>query len=346
MDIDADIYNNTQTILNDKFGFKNKIIFNHKFTETFQYLHNKYNLDKYEQIILYYILNTKYPNFTKKKPFHLLISMYNEKKNTRAMELLLCLSKNVRNLNISHIHIIYEIKEGEIYENLITETIYALQNKLKIPNIIITHIGCRPSFDYLFNYCNTNIFGKVILSNTDIVYDNTLKKIENIDEDTMLCISRKNKKQSDSSVIWEIIKLDLPPAYDQKINNTFSHDTWVFSSPMKYAIGININLGEMFCDSYLNYKLQSTPYKCYNLAKDINCKHIQEEDSFSKIVSKDKILSKTLLQKLYKKENGYKDCIVSLKINNIINFYENQNYNMFFNHSTFLELFVNPTKKM
>jgi hypothetical protein len=45
-------------------------------------------------------------------------------------------------------------------------------------------------------------------------------------------------------------------------------------------------IGKMFCDSYLNYKLSLTPYKCYNLANDVHCYHIQEDSSFSDIVSK------------------------------------------------------------
>jgi hypothetical protein len=41
------------------------------------------------------------------------------------------------------------------------------------------------------------------------------------------------------------------------LDNIFSQDTWIFHSPMKYPINIrvNMNLGEMFSDSYLNYKL-------------------------------------------------------------------------------------------
>ena len=92
---------------------------------------------------------------------------------------------------------------------------------------------------------------------------------------------------TNNKIKWDTIKLLCNTQY---VDNIFSHDTWVFKSPMKYPIHINIHLGEMFCDSYLNYKLSKIPYKCYNLSKDINCLHIQEGDSTSDIASRDQSL--------------------------------------------------------
>jgi hypothetical protein len=47
---------------------------------------------------------------------------------------------------------------------------------------------------------------------------------------------------------------------NKKYSNIFSHDAWIFKSPMKYPINIDISLGEMFSDSYLDYKLKNSTY--------------------------------------------------------------------------------------
>ena len=215
----------------------------------FEYLIEKYKLEEDEIYILYYILNVDYSLYSSKTSdsFHLIVSFYNERKVSRAIELLITLCFNLQNIFIKDIHIFYETSSTGDNINLITETLYLLQNELKL-DIKMDYSYDRPSFRYAFKYCN-KLDGNTIISNTDIVYDKSLCKIQKMQDDNMLCISRKNKKIDGS---WDIITLQLDSDKPQDLRNIFSHDTWIFKSPMKYPIFIDIHLGEMFCDSYLH----------------------------------------------------------------------------------------------
>ena len=327
--------------LTQSFGkiFDEEFIFTELFNTEYNYLVNKYHLNNYEKQILYYILNVTYPVKTDISSFHLIITMYNELKISRAIELLLTLSKNLQNINIHSIHIIYETLKNNDNINILTETMYILQFTMKLP-IYMSYKTERPSFRHLFKYCNNNIHGNTIISNTDIIYDNTLSKIENINDDEFLCISRQNRSIENNVVYWNPIILTLPEDLPQNIPNTFSHDTWIFKSPMKYPVYIDMLIGKMFCDSYLNYKLTFTSYKCYNLVNDINCFHIQEDESFSENISKNPVLLEDYQDEIIYKENGNTENLYALLIQPIENFYNKQNYNSFCSHSNFIEKYV------
>ena len=334
--------NNIQNSLKQKFGilFNQEITFSEKYIEEYEYLINRYEFNDYEKMVLYYILNIEYPEkIDTEHSFQLIITMYNEKKMSRAIELLLCLSKNLQNKSISLVHIIYETIENNDNLNIITETIYILQNVLKL-HIKTSYTYQRPSYKYFFKYSNENIIGNTIISNTDIIYDDSLLKIKSIDDDIFLCISRHNKYVKDDNVLWEPIILDLPDNLPQNIQNSFSQDTWIFKSPLKYPIYIEILMGKMFCDSYLNFKLSKTLYKCYNLADDIMCFHIQEDDSFSQLVSKNQQLLEEYTEELTYRENGNTEIMYALPIQDIHCFYNKTNFNLFYNHSDFVEKYV------
>jgi len=327
-------------ILYKRYNFNKlkNLIYKNNNSKAYEYLINKYNItNKEEKIILYHILHLDYSQyFNKLGNFNLVTSLYNEKRISRALELLLCLSMNLKNLYISKIYIIHEFYPNKGVQenmNLISETIYLLKD---MSNIHIEYIYERPSFEYLFDFCNKYVKENAIISNSDIIYDTTLSKINDLNEDHFLCISRNNKSIVDNKIKWNTIKLLCNTQY---VDNIFSQDTWVFKTPMKYPIKININLGEMFCDSYLNFKLSKSPYKCYNLSRDINCFHIQEGESTSEIVSKDKSLIDKKIHQLYEKENGNTNILYGLKINSVNDFNNNINSNQFLNFQDYIKDF-------
>ena len=318
-------------ILCKRYNFNKEKDFYYKSNDitVFNYFINKYNIIKNDdKTVLFHILNLDYHQYnnTKIDNFQLVISLYNEKKIDRSLELLLSLSMNLKNKYISKIHILHEFFQNKpVNDNmsLISEIIYLFKFIYKL-NIEIEYIYDRPSFKFLFNYCNHKIKDKTILSNSDIIYDNTLSKIKNLNNDHFLCISRNNKHIENLQIKWDTIKLKHR---SQLIENIFSQDTWIFHSPLKYPINIDIQLGEMFCDSYLNYKLSKSPYNCYNLSKDINCFHIQDGASTSDVISKDEELCKKKLNVIYEKENGNTEILIGLKISSIDEFNRNINKN-------------------
>lgn len=205
--------------------------------------------------------------------FNLIISLYTEKNNSRAKELLYCLLKNLENPLISHIHIMYE----KTNDSSLLETYLPILSKT-IPYIHIIHITSKPSFSFIFNYCNTNIRGPVIISNSDILFDSTLGKIEDLN-DRFICLTRYNQLNEKK---WH------PISYLNGTINLHSQDTWIFDSPMKYTFTINddIKLGDMFCDSIINYYLSKLEYKCYNIFNDVHTFHIQVGPSISQMFFK------------------------------------------------------------
>jgi hypothetical protein len=90
----------------------------------------------------------------------------------------------------------------------------------------------------------------------------------------------------------------------------------------------------------VNYKLFQNKYKCYNLAHDIHCYHIQNEASHSDIISKNEELINDQMEKLVYRENGNPDLIYALEITNIEDFYNNINSNFFYKHSDFVKTFI------
>ena len=322
-----------KAILHKKYNLnKNKSFFyDVNDTIAYDYLVDKYNItEDDDKTILYHILYLDYSQYYNKLGnFHLVISLYNEKNISRSLELLLCLCMNFKNKYISKIYILQEfIKSENIDDNftLVSEVIYLLKNNSSIRSLNIDYSYERPSFQKIFDFCNENINGPVIVSNSDILYDDTLSKIVNLKNEHFLSISRNNKTQVNGNIKWDTIKIPIQNFF---LDNIFSQDTWVFHSPLKNPLKIDINLGEMFSDSYLNYKLSKTNYECYNLSKDINCLHIQEGDSTSDIVSRDQKLINQKLNIIYEKENGYKDILIGLKISEIDDFYKNINSNQF-----------------
>ena len=329
-----------KAILYQRYNFNNKKSFIYKPNDiiAYDYLLHKYNITQEDdKTILYHILYLDYLKYNKSGNFYLIISLYNEKKLARSLELLLCLSMNLKNKYISKIHILHEFVESKnLNDNmsLISEVIYLLKNTSSIPFLNIVYIYERPSFQKIFDFCNQNINGPVIVSNSDILYDSTLSKIVNLKNDHFLSISRNNKTKVDGKIKWDTIQL---PVQNFFLDNIFSQDTWVFHSPFKYPLKIDMNLGEMFSDSYLNYKLSKTNYKCYNLSRDINCLHIQDGDSTSDIISRDQELIDQKLNVLYEKENGCKDILVGLKISSIDEFYKNKNNSQFTTHYDYVK---------
>ena len=80
-----------EIILKSKFGivFNEEFIFNEVYLEEYNYLINKYDLNEYEQNILYYIINIQYPEKETNintNTFQLVVSMYNEKKISRIIK--------------------------------------------------------------------------------------------------------------------------------------------------------------------------------------------------------------------------------------------------------------------
>ena len=291
----------------------------------------KYNIsDIKHKILLFYILffNIK-NNIDNNIINNLVITLYNEKSIDRCLELLFCLKTNSENKYISKIHILYENPDKntflfEMIEQLSKYNTYNFKSK-----IIIENINQRPYYNDIFNYCNKNIVGNTIIANSDIVYDNTLENIKYITETDFISLTRYQKYDNKYKTIYL-------QEFNNKVN-IVSQDTWIFMSPLKYEIDCPIQIGKMFCDSLLNYKLKDTKYNCFNLYKTIKSFHVQNNKSESQKMEDNNELTVNAWNNLYKLINKETDKFVyGIKLNTLEEFKNKTNYNKFIEWNTFL----------
>lgn len=252
---------------------------------------------------------------TKDKGVSLVITLYNEESKSRCLELFFCLKSNIENEHISKIHILYENLDNDSFLfDIIKNTV---SNK-----IVIKKIKKRPTYDEIFYYCNQNIVGNTIVANSDIIFNETLENLKFLKKDDFILLTRYQKYNNK----YKLIHL---PDVDNKVN-IFSQDSWMFVSPLKYKINCPIQIGTMFCDSFISYILSSTKYKCYNLYDSIKSYHIQIGVSESEKMANNKAMMDERWQYVYELNNKKTtNFLYGLRKNTLIDFKNKENYNNF-----------------
>ena len=195
--------------------------------------------------------------------FNLITVLYNEKNEERAKEYIYCLEKNVKNDRIKTVHIIYDTSKDD-------EKLFIL-NYLKSKNLPITYINTRPSYAFCFDLANTHYpDSKVILSNADIYFDETLFFLDGCSlSKTFLAITRWNE-EGDGSLFLQNILLDK--------KRCGSQDTWIFSTPIK-IFGKNIMLGVLGCDATIAYEAYKNGLTVQNPCLSIITRHLHLSSS-------------------------------------------------------------------
>ena len=198
----------------------------------------------------------------------LLISLYDETDKIRFNELLTVLKMNIINIYIKQIVVLYERNRG-LFDTIFNE----YSNKIKV-----FLINKRPSYNDIFNTAN-NFFKneQCIVSNSDIIFDETLKNIPTFFLNKISCITRNNIKNiitnSDN-----IIKFNY-----SDMNNNSSQDTWLFTAPIK-LLNHDIIIGTFTCDSFINAQLIHRKEKYYNISNYVKIYHLQNGVSDSQKV--------------------------------------------------------------
>lgn len=205
--------------------------------------------------------------------FNLLTTFTSETNKLKIEEYLICINKNIGNKWLKNICILYEGRDT------------GLRKKLsKMSKIKLVDIKKRPTFRDLFIYSNQKFPNqKVIISNADIYFDDTLSLISNYDfENKLFSITRWNI--SDDNKIY--LQCRRNPFYPWKkvdisehiinpdLGNIKSIDSWIFQSPLEIDFSCDIELGTYKCDSLLvrNLLLESK-LKIYNPCYSIRTLH-------------------------------------------------------------------------
>lgn len=211
---------------------------------------------------------------------HLLISFYKEADPDRLRELKRCVQYNIVNPYITDIHVFYE-KMGQ----------GSVEEFLRHPRIVLHDYDMDKNGDvtyrYLIDFANANFNGDiVIIANTDIYFDHTLKHFADADFDnTVLALTRYNEGRCGylNSRIWE--------------RNAFSQDCWIFKAPLRGCYA-DICLGWGGCDNRIAYEMDKAGLVVLNPSEDIKTWHVHKSPA-----------RKRLPTRTYQNEDHFKERI-------------------------------------
>jgi hypothetical protein len=189
----------------------------------------------------------------------LITVLYNETNYARIGEYKTCMQKNLSHPSIDAIHVVYDISKDD-------QNCYLLEYLKSLP-ITISFVTGRPSFAHCFRVAN-ELYpeSKIILSNADIYFNNTLSVLENYDlVGKFLAITRKNIDKNGKL-------LNLPGAYIGKPEP--SQDVWMFSTPILVSPREDITIGLVHCEGEISYAAKSSQLHVINPYFSIDCCHL------------------------------------------------------------------------
>jgi len=192
----------------------------------------------------------------------LITSYYLSNNIERQNEINQCLINNANNKFIKAIILLND----KIYDiNFIT------RNKKKIKQIIINtkenQTQNRLYFNNAIEYINNNYYGDIIiLSNSDIYFDNTLSHVlEDNMENKIYCLLRYDQKEDGTKDIFR--------HYDEPRSD--SQDSWIFKAPLNIDLQqVNFSFGTLGCDNIFANILFNHDYKLSNPSYDIITTHL------------------------------------------------------------------------
>ena len=187
-------------------------------------------------------------------------TLHNEERNKEIKE---CLIKNFQNKYIQKIYLL----NNNIY-NL--DFINDKENKI-IQHIISNDNNYKLKYNDALNFINTYLKNKIcILSNSDIYFDNTLKKINN-----KLIYNN----------CFALLRYDIDINRNKKIFTRFdlprddSQDCWIFRSPLNIDLkNLDFSFGTLGCDSIFAFYISQSGLKLSNPSLDIISIHLHNSE--------------------------------------------------------------------
>ncbi len=190
---------------------------------------------------------------------NLLIEYFKSTNKNRDIEYKTCISENTKNSIIERI-IIFISDDSQL--------------DIESDKITIIRMDNRPTFNYLFQYCNENLNGDIcIISNTDIFFDDTLSILKSVDiSNDFISLTR-----------WDLIFKD-EKWYIEFYNHLFrggpattgmlSQDSWIFKSPIKIDSRSSFLMGKPGCDNRIVQIYHENGYNVKNPSMQIISKHL------------------------------------------------------------------------
>jgi hypothetical protein len=203
------------------------------------------------------------------RPFVLMMMLYNEPNVARIDEYKTCLKKNMANEFIDTIHILYDTSadSATAEENSIHQYIADLQHSYP-EKVIIEYIRRRVPYQYCFNKANSLYPNRrIILSNADIYYDESLALLENFDlTGYFLTVTRHNLTHSGRRKLPYARKKRKRQIrnIEQGMPIPFFHDTWIFNTPLIPFKDQSIIMGTVYCDWRIAFAAHTSGIRHYS----------------------------------------------------------------------------------
>jgi len=159
--------------------------------------------------------------------------------------------------------------ESNLFDEILIFTEQTSKLDIKIQrNVTLTNITLRPTFQYLFDYVNAfpqNNYVN-ILSNSDILFNESILLAKNMDSNDFYCITRH--------------ELDGNLFSDSRIDDSkfkASQDVWIWKGDCK-LYDCDFYLGFPGCDNALACKAKHIGYKVKNPCLSIKVTHNHKSD--------------------------------------------------------------------
>lgn len=189
---------------------------------------------------------------------NLLIEYFTSPNAQRDSEYKTCIRENIKN-------------------NLIQKIIIFISDNSKLDiesgKIEIVKLEKRPSFKFLFEYCNQNLNDEIcIIANTDIFLDESIKYLtkDSLDN-TFLALTRWDLVFNDNQ--WFVQFYNHPFRGGPTTTGMLSQDTWIFKSPIVVDERSDFLMGKPGCDNRIVQILHENNYNVKNPSMQIITKH-------------------------------------------------------------------------
>ena len=155
-----------------------------------------------------------------------------------------------------YLQTLYQNLSNDLIERIFIFISDNVEFKISSPKITIVREEKRPTYRRFFEFCNENLDGEIcILSNADIVFDDTLRHVSDIDMNgVFLALTR-----------WEnVVGRGKVP-----FNNGSSQDSWIFKAPIKTTEDMEFTLGRPGCDNRIALLMKNCGYMMKNPGNQI-----------------------------------------------------------------------------
>lgn len=194
------------------------------------------------------------------KKKQLFIELFKSSNADRQKEYYTVLEKNINNSEIEMINIF--VDNIEFYIEL--ETKYSGNNKLRF-----IKIDNRLTFKKCLEYIKNNVENDVIciISNADIYYDDTLKRLDTMDM---------------NNLVVSLLRYDVATDGTSKLHNNNgninttndSQDSWILKTPIRVPENCDFTFGLLGCDNRITFEFYDAGYNLINCPMDIKTHHL------------------------------------------------------------------------